>query len=182
MRRVTGAAASFAVAAALAVACMLAGATGAQAVPTSVPLQATFAGLQPGSTASRSWDLSVPHQAQVTHAVLHKSGAGRVVWNAQLCPATGGSCVDLMTARVGATVPAGDYALTVGIVVTELEPGSTQTIEGRFTLAQTGGELAHTGAQVWTAGLASLAAAVLGVLLVVLARRREREEPAHAQP
>ncbi|HWJ86427.1 MAG TPA: hypothetical protein VNR62_13425 [Cellulomonas sp.] len=178
----SGPATSFAVAAMLALACVLVGATGAQAVPTTVPLEATFAGLLPGSSASRSWPVSVPQQAEVSRAVLHKQGGGDVVWHAELCPTTGTTCVDLMSATVGTAVPAGDYALEVGVVVAELEPGSTQSIEGRFTLVQSGGELAYTGAQVWTVALASLMAAIVGVLLLVVARRRQHEEPLDAQP
>jgi LPXTG-motif cell wall-anchored protein len=178
MRSPSGPAASFATAAVLAVVCVLMGATGAQAVPTTVPLQATFEGLLPGSSASKSWQFTVPHDAQVTRALLREQGPGGAVWHAQLCPSVGAPCVDLMTASVGTTVPAGDYALTVGVVVTALEPGSTHSVEGRFVFAETGGGLAQTGAQVWSAALASLVAAGVGVALLLLARRRKREEPA----
>jgi hypothetical protein len=181
MRSSFAPAASFATAAVLAVVCVLVGATGAQAVPTTVPLQATFDGLLPGSSASKSWQFAIPHDAQVTRAVLRKQGPGRAVWHAELCPSAGAPCVDLMTASVGTPVRAGDYALTVGVVVTALEPGSTQSIEGRFTFAQTDGELAQTGAQVLATALGSVAAAGAGGILVLLARRRQRTETHDAQ-
>jgi len=164
------------VAAVLAVACVFVGASGASALPSSVPLAASFSNLMPGDSASKTWRLVVPQEARVSQAVLNRTGTGVVDWRAQMCPTTGRPCVDLLKARVGTPVPAGTYELTVNLTVVELEQSETQSLEGRFTLVEAGGgELAHTGAQVWSAALASVLAAVVGILLVLVARRRHRD-------
>ncbi|MEN0127997.1 MAG: hypothetical protein AAGC49_01055 [Brevundimonas sp.] len=159
----------------LAVACVFVGASGASALPSSVPLAASFSNLMPGDSASKTWRLVVPQEARVSQAVLNRTGTGVVDWRARMCPTTGGTCVDLMKASVGTPIHAGTYELTVNLTVVELEQSETQSLEGRFTLVEAGGELAHTGAQVWSAALASVLAAGVGILLVLVARRRHRD-------
>lgn len=186
----TGAATSFLLAALLAVAFVLLGAGTAQAVPQSLPLQVSFTDLQPGDVRSTSWPVRIPQQAKIAQAVLHKDGPGDVQWTAQLCPVSGAGCLDVITAVVGTPIAAGDYTLRVGLTVVELQPGQTQSLEGRYTfvedddglLADTsgphgrGGALAATGSSVLPVGLTAVAVAALGVLFVVLARRGDDEE------
>ena len=181
----SGAAASFALAALLAGASVLLGASSAQALPQPLPLQVSFTDLLPGDVRSTSWPVQVPHPAVIAQAALARAGTGDLRWTAWLCPVAGTACLDLMTAEVGTPLAAGDYELQVGLTVVDLQPGQSQTLEGRYTLVEdkvlpdTGGGpgvLASTGAPALSLGLTAVAVAVLGVLLVVLARRRRADE------
>ncbi|HEY0118127.1 MAG TPA: hypothetical protein VGC04_05040 [Cellulomonas sp.] len=195
----TGAATSLVLAAVLACAWVVLGAGSAQALPRSLPLQVSFTDLQPGQTRSTSWPVQIPTRARITQAMLRQDGPGGVRWTARLCPVSGAACLDVMTAAVGTSITAGDYLLTVGLTVVDLQPGQSQSLEGRYTLvedddgvlADTGGDgpnggLASTGLSVLPLGVTALALAALGVLLVVLARRRHEEQasdpPAEGSP
>jgi LPXTG-motif cell wall-anchored protein len=197
----SGAAASFALAALLAGASVLLGASSAQALPQALPLQVSFTDLLPGDVRSTSWPVQVPRQTVIVQAALHKDGAGDLRWTTRLCPVLGGSCLDLMTAVVGTPVAAGAYELEVGLTVLDMQPGQSQSLEGRFTLVEDGlpsgtgtgtgtgtggggggGVLASTGFPAQSLGLTAVAVAVLGVLLVVLARRRRDDSPTDVPP
>ena len=177
----SGAATSFALAALLAGASVVLGAGSAQALPQPVPLQVSFADLLPGDVRSTSWPVQVPYPAVIAQAALVKAGAGDLRWTARLCPVAGSACLDLLTAGVGTPLAAGDYELQVGLTVVDMQPGQSQSLEGRYTLVEdgllagTGGGpdvLASTGAPALSLGLTGVVVAVLGLLLVVLAHRR----------
>lgn len=187
----SGAAASFALAALLAGASVLFGASSAQALPLPLPLQVSFTDLLPGDVRSTSWPVQVPREAVIAQAVLHKNGAGDLRWTARLCPVAGSACVDLMTAVVGTPLAAGSYELEVGLTVLDMQPGQSQTLEGRYTLVEDGllagtgggpGVLASTGTPALSFGLTAVAVAALGLLLVVLARRRRDDDTTNVPP
>lgn len=184
-----GAAASLLVAAVLALACVVLTAGTAQAVP--LPVQVSFDNLLPGEVRSTSWPVSVPVSARIAAATVHQGAPGGVQWTAQLCPTTGGGCLDLLSATVGTTVAEGEYRMQVGIDAVNLQPGQSRSFEARYTLAEaedgwladTGGSLAMTGVPALALGLVSAALATVGALLVILARReRGGEVPPAAVP
>jgi LPXTG-motif cell wall-anchored protein len=187
----SGAAASFALAALLAGASVLLGASSAQALPQALPLQVSFTDLRPGDVRSTSWPVRVPRQTVIAQAALHKDGAGDLRWTARLCPVLGSACLDLMTAVVGTPLAAGAYELEVGLTVLDMPPGQSQSLDGRFILVEDGllagtggggGALASTGFPAQSLGLTAVAVAVLGVLLVVVARRRRDDSPTDVPP
>ncbi|GEL95875.1 hypothetical protein [Cellulomonas composti] len=158
------------------------GATRAQALPLSIPLEVTFRDMMPGESASHTWQVTVPERAVVSEARLEESGPGEATWTTELCPGAG-ACLDLGTLKVGTPLPAGSYDLRVGVTVHELDPGQTQSIEGRYTLVGAPGDdgLASTGLGAGPLAAAALAFALLGLLLLVVGRRRRTEhdeEPA----
>lgn len=193
----TGAATSLVLAALLAVAFVLLGAGTAQAVPQSLPMQVSFTDLRPGEVRSTSWPVRIPQRARISQAVLRLDGPGDVRWTARLCPVGGAACVDVMTAAVGTPIAAGDYVLAVGLQVVEMQPGMTQSLEGRYMLVQDddgvladtsgsfgrggsrpghGGSLAATGLSVLSLGAMALSLGALGVVLVAIVRRRRDSE------
>lgn len=184
-----GAAASLLVAAVLALACVVLTAGTAQALP--LPVQVSFDNLLPGEVRSTSWPVSVPVPARIAAATVHQDAPGGVQWTVRLCPTAGGGCLDLLPATVGTTVAEGEYRVQVGIDAINLQPGQTRTFEARYTLAEsgdgwladTGGALAMTGVPALAVALMSVGLAGVGVLLVVLARRRDRgdENPRPAE-
>lgn len=175
-----GAAASLLVAAVLALACVVLTAGTAQALP--LPVQVSFDNLLPGEVRSTSWPVSVPVPARIADATMRQDAPGGVQWTARLCPTAGGACLDLLSATVGTTVAEGDYRVQVGIDAVNLQPGQSRSLEARYTLAEaedgwladTGGALAMTGVPALPVALTSVGLAAVGVLLVVLARRRDR--------
>lgn len=169
---------SAALVATLASACLLAGTSGAAALPRSVPLTAEFTNLEPGDSASHAWRVDIPYDARVQRAVVHRDGSGDATWTATLCHAGGGTCVNLLAGPVGRTLEAGTYDLAVGVTVGAFEPGDSQQIEGQLTFVQRdSGSLAMTGAASLVPLLvAALAAVTVGLLLLVVARRRRSDD------
>ncbi|MDM7855421.1 hypothetical protein [Cellulomonas alba] len=169
---------SAALVAALVAACLLAGASGADALPRSVPLSVEFANLLPGGSASHSWQVDIPYDARLQKAAVHRQGPGVADWTATLCPSRGGACLDLLGAVDGKPVAAGSYVLAVGVTVTSFAPGDAQQMDGRLTFVQRDpGSLAMTGAgSVVPLLSAALAAVLVGLLLFVIARRRHSDE------
>ena len=187
-----GAATSLVVATLLAGASVVLGAGSAQAAPRPLPVQVSFTDLQPGDVRSTSWPVDIAARARIATAVLHQDGSGGVEWSAWLCPVGGATtCLDVMSAGPGTVVAAGAYQMSVGLTVRDLRPGQSQSLEARYTFVQdddgvladtSGGRPGHTGLLARTGAaalplvLTALAAATLGVLLVVLARRRRDDE------
>lgn len=178
-----GAAASLLVAAVLALACVVLTAGTAQAVP--LPVQVSFDNLLPGEVRGTSWPVSVPVPARIAAAAVRQDDG--VQWTARLCPTAGGACLDLLSATVGTTVAEGDYRVQVGVDATDLQPGQSRSFEARYTLAEaedgwladTGGALAMTGVPALAVGSVAVLTAAFGAVLVLLARRRRDDEPAH---
>lgn len=199
----TGAATSLALGALLAGFSVLLGAGSAQAAPQALPVQVSFTDLMPGDVRTTSWPVQVGAQARVVTAVVHQEAAGGVLWTARLCPAGGtAACLDVLTIDHGTRIAAGEYVMSVGATVTgALQPGQTRTLEAHYTLVQDddaardddglladtsgsgsstrghGRSLASTGSAVLPLALSGLAATTVGVVLVVLARRRRDGEP-----
>ncbi|MET0788726.1 MAG: hypothetical protein ABWY33_05725 [Cellulomonas sp.] len=175
----SGSALSIALATMLASACVVCGAAGAgaAALPRTAGMTFTFENLVPDETVTQSRALDVPTDSSITSVQLREGGpVGGVRWAAGLCPAAG-PCVALVDGRAGVPLAPGRYLLTVSATARTLQPGETGSLEGRLVLVETGGRLASTGADlVWP--LLATASALLGVglFLVVLARRRERDE------
>ena len=78
-------------------------------------------------------------------------------------------------AALTVAVAAGAYDVTVSATNVSLGLGQTRALQGRVWFEQTGGDLATTGAYVWPLLGVSVALSVVGVLLVLLGRRRRRE-------
>ncbi len=173
--------ASFAAAAALALASTVAGATSAQALPRAMPVEVHFRDLRPGSSASTSWALAVPRHAQVAQVAVTRTGTGVARWTATLCPSSGAACINLLAAVRGTSIPAGVYTLRVGVTMVDLDPGDTQSLEARYLLSEReAGPLAATGTAASTLAALAGAAAAAGILLAALGRRRRAldDEPA----
>lgn len=175
--RLASASASGVLAAALVVATLVLAASGAGAAPqTSVPVVVEFTDVRPGDRASTSWPLRVERTATIAGRTVHRDGAGEAEWDVQLCPAgtAGGTgCVDLVGAPVGTVVPQGAYEVRVAVHVLDIGLGEVESVEARVTLQERSTGLASTGADaVGATALAALVAALVGLLLVVLARRR----------
>ncbi len=158
--------------------------TAGTARASALPVQVSFDNLLPGETRSTSWPVSVPVAATIAAATVHQDGADGVRWTVRLCPAAGGGCLDLLSAVAGQAVAQGDYRVQVGLVATDLEPGQSRGLDARYTLtegadgwlADTGGALAMTGTPAMALALTAVALATLGGLLVVVARRRDRDD------
>ena len=157
----------------LTVAAMLLGASAAAAAPTSVPLTFEFTGLRPGESQSQSRTYHLGRDARVVSVTVGTTPGA--TWTAVLCRQ--GTCADVLAMRAGQDLAAGDYDLRVGVTATSLLPGDASSIEGRLSFVETGtGNLAQTGSDPWPVSLAALAMTALGLLLVVAARRRHRDE------
>lgn len=153
----------------------LLGASAAGAAPTSVPLAFEFAGLYPGESQTQSRTYRLDRDARVV-SVTSGTTPG-ATWTALLCRQ--GTCSDVLAMRVGQELAAGDYDLRVGVTATTLLPGDVSSIDGRLSLVEAGtGNLAHTGSDTWPVSLAALAMTALGLLLVLLARRRRGDDRA----
>ncbi|WP_147572715.1 hypothetical protein [Cellulomonas massiliensis] len=184
---------------------LLAGASGADALPQRVPVSFSFEGMLPGEQRTQTRTTTIARDARVSEARVVASGGDGVTWTAELC--RGRTCVDLLAARRGTPLAAGTYDLVVSATAGTLAPGATAALDGRLSLVEnddlafTGGDdpegdgpddgadgddgtatgpggpgLAFTGS---TAGpLAGLAAALtaLGALLVLVGRRRREDE------
>ncbi|WP_029292063.1 hypothetical protein [Cellulomonas sp. HZM] len=174
------AAVSLALAAALAVLGVLAGASGASA--DEVPLRFSFTNLLPGDVRSSSQPYRLEQDARVEAAVVDASPGSGVAWRAALCGSSG-SCVDLMTVREGDELAAGDYTLTVGVTADDIRPGEVSSLEGRITLVErTSGSLASTGSTVLPLAAGAVALGVLGLLLILVARRRDHDDETGQEP
>jgi hypothetical protein len=172
---------SVALVALLVAACAIAGAGAADAapLPRSVPMVAVFDGLMPGDSASRSWTVDVPRPALITDTAVRRTGESSAFrWHASLCPAAGGSCVDLLHSPDGTQLPAGTYRLGLGVTVVAVGAqsgsGSSESVEGHLTFVERPtGSLASTGSGSALLLLLSAAAIVaVGVCLLLAARRR----------
>ena len=175
MTRRLGAAgtASMVVALVLTIAAVLLGASSAGAAPTTVPLTFEFTGLRPGESQSQSRTYHLGRDARVVSVTIGTTPGA--TWTALLCRQ--GTCADVLAMRAGHDLAAGDYDLRVGVTATSLLPGDVSSIGGRLAFVETGtGNLAQTGSDPWSVSLAALATTVLGLFLVVAARRR-REGP-----
>jgi len=135
------AAASMTLAVVLAVAGVLVGATGADALPQRVPVTFSFDGLLPGEHRTLTRTTTIDRDARVAEARVEASGTG-VTWGAELC--RGRACVDLLTTRPGTPVPAGTYRLVVSVTAGRIAPGARATLDGRLSLVEND-DLAFTG-------------------------------------
>lgn len=202
-------AASLTLAVVLAGAGLLAGASGADALPQRVPVAFSFSGLLPGEHRTQTRTTTIARDARVSETLVATSGSTGVTWSAELCRAR--TCVDLLAARRGTTIAAGTYDLVVSVTAGRIAPGAQATLDGRLSLVEnddlafTGGDdpdddgtdgadddddgtaagpsgpgLALTGAPA--GALAALAAALtgLGGLLVLVGRRRREDEEEQA--
>ncbi|WP_426594322.1 LPXTG cell wall anchor domain-containing protein [Cellulomonas sp. McL0617] len=171
---------SIALVALLASACLVVGMSAAEAssLPQSVPLRATFVDMFPGDSAHQAWTVDIPNDARVAKTDVVATGPGVAHWTATLCPRAGGPCVDLLAVGTGTVIDAGAYDLGIGVTLVSIDPGQSQSLDGRITLVESGGgSLAMTGADsVVPLLLAAAAACALGLLLVVLARRRRDDD------
>jgi hypothetical protein len=167
---------SIALVALLAAACVVTAGEAATAasLPRSVPLTAEFDDLRAGESASTSWDVDIPHAALITAASVRREGDDSVRWRATLCPAGGGSCVDLLGTPDGTPLAAGTYRLGVGVTMLALSAEPSQSIEGRVTFVERpAGSLAFTGSgSLVPLLLSAVAALAVGLLLFLAARRR----------
>lgn len=181
----------------LALASVVASAAGADASTRTEPLRATFENLSPGSTASASWGLELRRAAVVTEVTAVEAGPGGVEWDVRLCARATGTCTPVTDGATGARLAAGAYDLRVAVAATpDLPPAATTTLDGRIVLADAdaadavapGGRapgdapLAMTGLPALSLLLAALATALVGLLLLLGARRRRADEAAVPVP
>lgn len=200
-------AASLTLAVVLAGAGLLAGASGADALPQRVPVAFSFSGLLPGEHRTQTRTTTIARDARVSETLVATSGSTGVRWSAELCRAR--TCVDLLAARRGTPIAAGTYDLVVSVTAGRIAPGAQATLDGRLSLVEnddlafTGGDdpdddgtdgadddgtaagpggpgLALTGAPA--GALAALAGVLtgLGGLLVLAGRRRRDDEEEQA--
>ena len=177
----TSSAVSFALAATLALLCLVCGAAGASALPSQAPISFAFDGLLPGVPSTQSSTIEIPRDATITAATLVRGGpVGAVAWDASVCSASH-VCIDLTASPVGALVDRGDYQLVVTVTALTLQPGQIATLDGRISFVERSGTLATTGSDlVWPAVAAAAALTTVGMLLVLLARRRRDDEDGHS--
>ncbi|WP_136520436.1 hypothetical protein [Cellulomonas telluris] len=192
--RIRGAAASFALAAVLALVATFTVPSSASAAPRSERFHASFENLVPASTRSATARVSVPQAAVVTGVTVEEDPAPGLTWDVTLCPSGGGECVPVRHGHTGARVAAGVHTLRIAVAATsDLQPGARSAIRGRIVLAADdaagagattaprpvgttgGGALATTGASTLPLVLTALATTVVGLLLL-LGARRQRED------
>ncbi|MDM7830494.1 hypothetical protein [Cellulomonas edaphi] len=172
---------SAALAAALALGCVVLGASGSDALPQDVPLHVDFTELHAGAHAEKSWPVSLDYQAEVTSIVVDPVASGGLLWTATLCPTSGADCVDLAALRTGDLLDAGTYQLRVGVTVKQIDPNTSQEFEGRLRVREADAGLAFTGGSTTPLLLGALASGVVGVVLLLVGRRR-RQDDADGQP
>jgi len=170
----TAVTASLTLAVVLAVLGALAWPTGATAAPGVMPLSFSFAGLMPGDARTKSSPYHLAQDATVERAAVTTASTG-VTWRATLC-GSAGSCVDLLHVRAGDELAAGDYTLTVGVTAGAIRPDERHSLAGRIVFVERpSGALAHTGSAVLPLVTSAVALGLLGLLMVLAARRRERD-------
>lgn len=146
----------------------------AQVIRAPYATSTAFTELTPGEAAATFLPLDLPVQATVTSATLKPSGRdGAFLWTARLCE-QGGTCTPVAD-TVGRTYAAGTYQIELAVVASDdLGNGEQGSVAGRLTFvgAEDEDQLAVTGAAPGALAVLATLCAVVGLGLLIGARRR----------
>jgi len=159
----------------------------AQAASATVvrhPIRMSFTNLVPGESRTQSRTISLPQDARVSHVEASSTtGTDAFTWRVQLCPRSGG-CLTVGPEATDARLAGGTYDLRTTVTMAQdAEVARTGALSGVLTFTADGDDglsdpknLASTGIAVRGAAALAVLLLLLGMVLVLMGRRRADQD------